>query len=606
MLKSVIKTWLVAFLILFPALSFAWWNDDWNFRKQISLNTTAAGANVQTTLNNYPLLIRLHTGNFQYFLDMQQSGKDLRVVAADDKTPVKFHIERFDQINQMALVWVKLPSITANANTEKVWLYYGNPSAPPNEDAASTFDVNQTLVLHFSEEGTSPQDATAYKNHPAQFNAELSKAAFIGQGAKFNGSSNITLPQSPTLRLVPDKGLTFSAWVKVDGPQAEATVAEGEKKTFPSVITFTENESALSLQVRGTQPVLQWQATDTSVETPLLATFTPGRWHHVAFTAAQNKLNLFVDGAQTAAVDAALTELGSVTIGSGFTGELDEVRLANTVRAVDWIKAMVANQGVESRMLALGEDEQRQSSGSGSYFGIILSNVTIDGWVVIMMLVVMAAISWVVMAFKGFVVGQVRKQNRAFLAAFKTTRDPGKLDAEDSAEDRELESSPFAQALFGKHDHFQGSTIYRIYHSGMQELKHRVGTAVGAQAVLTPQAVESMRAALDASLVRENQKLNSQMVLLTIAISGGPFLGLLGTVVGVMITFAAIAASGDVNINAIAPGIAAALVATVAGLAVAIPALFGYNYLSSRVKEITADMQVFVDEFITRMAEHYS
>jgi biopolymer transport protein ExbB len=96
------------------------------------------------------------------------------------------------------------------------------------------------------------------------------------------------------------------------------------------------------------------------------------------------------------------------------------------------------------------------------------------------------------------------------------------------------------------------------------------------------------------------------MVLLTIAIAGGPFLGLLGTVVGVMITFAAIAASGDVNVNAIAPGIAAALAATVAGLAVAIPSLFGYNWLNSRIKAITADMRVFVDEFVTRVAEHYS
>jgi biopolymer transport protein ExbB len=94
-------------------------------------------------------------------------------------------------------------------------------------------------------------------------------------------------------------------------------------------------------------------------------------------------------------------------------------------------------------------------------------------------------------------------------------------------------------------------------------------------------------------------------VLLTIAISGGPFLGLLGTVVGVMITFAAIAASGDVNINAIAPGIAAALVATVAGLAVAIPALFGYNYLGSRIRDISADMRVFVDEYLGRIAEHH-
>ena len=96
------------------------------------------------------------------------------------------------------------------------------------------------------------------------------------------------------------------------------------------------------------------------------------------------------------------------------------------------------------------------------------------------------------------------------------------------------------------------------------------------------------------------------MVLLTIAIAGGPFLGLLGTVVGVMITFAAIAASGDVNVNSIAPGIAAALVATVAGLGVAIPALFGYNWLNTRIKNVSADMRVFVDEFVTRIAEHYS
>ncbi|MBC7994710.1 MAG: MotA/TolQ/ExbB proton channel family protein, partial [Rhizobacter sp.] len=75
---------------------------------------------------------------------------------------------------------------------------------------------------------------------------------------------------------------------------------------------------------------------------------------------------------------------------------------------------------------------------------------------------------------------------------------------------------------------------------------------------------------------------------------------------GVMITFAAIAAAGDVNVNAIAPGIAAALVATVAGLAVAIPALFGYNYLTSKISELTSDMQVFIDELVTRIAENHS
>jgi biopolymer transport protein ExbB len=73
-----------------------------------------------------------------------------------------------------------------------------------------------------------------------------------------------------------------------------------------------------------------------------------------------------------------------------------------------------------------------------------------------------------------------------------------------------------------------------------------------------------------------------------------------------MITFAAIAASGDVNINAIAPGIAAALVATVAGLAVAIPAMFAYNWLGSRISDIDAETHVFADEFVNKLAEHYA
>jgi biopolymer transport protein ExbB len=150
------------------------------------------------------------------------------------------------------------------------------------------------------------------------------------------------------------------------------------------------------------------------------------------------------------------------------------------------------------------------------------------------------------------------------------------------------------------------ASVYRIFKVGAEEIRHRLAAdRTGSAKVLSARSIQAIRASLDGSLVRETQKLNRQMVLLTIAISGGPFLGLLGTVVGVMITFAAIAAQGDVNVNAIAPGIAAALAATVAGLVVAIPALFGYNYLLSKVKNATSDMHVFIDEFVTKMAEYY-
>ena len=297
-----------------------------------------------------------------------------------------------------------------------------------------------------------------------------------------------------------------------------------------------------------------------------------------------------------------------------FLGLLDEVRIANVARDPAWIALAYRSQGAEAALLIYGEDEAQESAGGhGSHFGIILQKLTLDGWVVIAMLAVMAVISWVVMLSKGIVVGRTRKANGEFLQRFKLlgTDEIEALDRAEAPDEQgnagQQAASPFMVALFSKHDHFQGSTTYRVYHTGLQEIHRRVGVAAGAQAAgLSSQAMTAVRAAMETVLLRETQKLNGQMVLLTIAISGGPFIGLLGTVVGVMITFAAIAQTGDVNINNIAPGMAAALLATVAGLAVAIPALFGYNYLGSRIKEISADTHVFLEEFLAKTAEQYS
>jgi len=207
-----------------------------------------------------------------------------------------------------------------------------------------------------------------------------------------------------------------------------------------------------------------------------------------------------------------------------------------------------------------------------------------------------------VMVTKALVINRVSRDNRAFMAQYRRL-DAGHLsalDREETEEDLEREESDWLSAVTGKHDHFQSSTLYHLYHTGIHELRQFLGDADTAP--VPPEAWNLIRVRLDSQVVRESQRLNSNMVLLTIAIAGGPFLGLLGTVMGVMITFAVIAATGDVNINSIAPGIAAALLATVAGLAVAIPSLFAYNYLLTRIKDIIADMRVFTDEFLALLA----
>lgn len=566
---------LLGWLFLQPAQAHAWWNADWSYRKKVMLNTTPAGVDVKQTLGNAVVLVRLHTGNMA-FVDLKEDGGDLRFVSGDDKLPLKHHIEFFDPINELAFVWVQVPQLTGGTSAEYIWLYFGNANAAPAEDAKGTYDPTYTAVFHFSgQEPNVAADATANGNNPAATGITRINDGIVGPAARFNGSSRLTIPSAPSLQIAQGGAFSFSAWIK----GSDGTLLE--RHDAGKSLTFSLRDGRLTAQVSGGAAVLSAD--------PVAA----DSWHHVGISVS-DRVVIYLDGREVGAAAMPPTALGGeVAIGGSFTGDMDEVQLAAAARPAEWFHAMAAGQGADSKLIAYGEDEQAGSAGS-SYFSILLSAVTLDGWIVIGILGVMAVVSVVVMATKSLFVARSEKANRAFIEQFQ------KVGSDVLA----LEKAAGAAAG----SRWRDSSLYRLYQLGVQELRVRFDKHAGSDADLNlkPQAIDAIRATLDAGMVRENQRLNNQMVLLTIAISGGPFLGLLGTVVGVMITFAAIAAAGDVNVNSIAPGIAAALVATVAGLAVAIPALFGYNYLASKTKNISSDMQVFADEFVTKLAENYS
>ncbi|MBY0579194.1 MAG: DUF2341 domain-containing protein [Burkholderiales bacterium] len=575
---------LSATLSLIPATSHAWWDEAWSTRKKITLNMSQV--ETRAPLAQVPVLIRLHTGDFD-FSAAKDDGADIRFVAEDDKTPLKYHIEKYDAVNEMAFIWVQVPKLEpGKAGT--IYLYSGNDKAGGSSgDARATYDASQNAVYHFNDKDGAPKDATANGNHASQFTGKMGDGSLIGAGATFDGAGFMTLPAART-----GQGFTVSAWVKVASPM--------------EAILFQQQDGGQSVTLGISGGKLYGEV--NGVQTPKTADVAPGAWHHVALTAGQT-LSVYLDGQEVGNANVALPQMqGAITVGRGYSGEMDELELAGISRPADWIKVQAKSQGSDSALVSIGADEVKGSGGDTSYFGTILHSVTLDGWVVIGILIVMAAISWIVMLVKGVVLGKVQKRNKAFMADYGklAIMETARLDADDTEEDEDLSDSPLLSVLVGKHDHYQDSTLYRIYHTGVQEIRNRFGAAEPGKQHLSPQAIGAIKASLDATLVRETQKLNGLMVLLTIAISGGPFLGLLGTVVGVMITFAAIAATGDVNVAAIAPGIAAALVATVAGLGVAIPALFGYNYLGSKIKNVTADMHVFSDEFISRITEAYS
>src|SRR5580658_4782532 len=88
----------IAFLILSEAAQAStWWNDEWTYRKKITLDTTTTGVAIAEPIGTTPVLIRLHAGNFQ-FDAAREDGSDIRFVAEDNKTILPYHIEKYDSL----------------------------------------------------------------------------------------------------------------------------------------------------------------------------------------------------------------------------------------------------------------------------------------------------------------------------------------------------------------------------------------------------------------------------------------------------------------------------------------------------------------------------
>ena len=597
-----LTTLLAALLMLCTAAHAKdkWWDAAWSARRGITVDTTAAGANISEPIGGATVLVRLFQAN--YPATVKEDLSDLRFVAEDNKTLLPFHVEKIDALMGEAYVWVKLPEVKPNAKTN-FWMYYGTheTSVAKVEDPKACYDADTVLVFHFGESAQPAGDATKNGNS-AETAGGKAEGAQIGSGTAFNSANPVPITASPSLLWTDGNPVTITAWVKVAAPQPDAVV-----------LSRREGEKSFVLGVNNGTPFIEIAGKRSLSALPL----TPNSWAHLAVVAEAAKTTLYVNGEQVSALGAGMPGMNSTLMVSGdsrpgatgFTGELDELQIHKTARPAGFIQLAALGQGGEksAKVIVVGDHEQPTNWLSWlttGHFGVIVKNLTFDGWVVIVILAVMAVLSWYVMVTKTRYLNSLSAGNELFMQQWRyVAADLTVLDSDDVENSKSLGGRVTKENV----KKLRRSSVYRIYHIGVEEIRHRLASdrQQGLRRGLAGRSIQAIRAALDGGLVRETQKINKLIVLLTICISGGPFLGLLGTVIGVMITFAAVAAAGEVNVNAIAPGIAAALLATVAGLAVAIPSLFGYNYILSRVKDAKDDMHIFIDEFVTKMAEFY-
>ena len=244
-------------------------------------------------------------------------------------------------------------------------------------------------------------------------------------------------------------------------------------------------------------------------------------------------------------------------------------------------------------------------------FKFAIDKATLEGKLTIGLLVIVSLFSWTVIINKAIQLYKASKMSKKFFAAYRSTREP--------------------MEIFNKGSEYSGAPAYEVYFTGAEELAYHlknnpVEVRKGAVTVISNNKVpgaetdhiarsvtvkvsnasfESVKVALERAVSTQAISLEKGMIVLTTAVAGGPFIGLLGTVWGVMETFSGIAIKQAASLAAMAPGVAGALIATVVGLFVAIPAMFAYNFMVTMIRNITQELDNFVTEFATAVEHTY-
>ena len=209
---------------------------------------------------------------------------------------------------------------------------------------------------------------------------------------------------------------------------------------------------------------------------------------------------------------------------------------------------------------------------------------TLPGKVIVLILFLGSAAAWTIMWTKSVQLKTAASLTNIFLTDFRKNNDLNSI----------------IQGI----EKYQNTPLANIFRSGYNaslEIKSESNYDED-QIIFTTSQLESIRSAIDCSVANQALDLEDQMGLLATAVSAAPFLGLLGTVWGVMDAFSGMADSGSAALSAVAPGISGALLTTIIGLIVALPSMIGYNLLSSKIRFIAVQMDNFSQELISRIS----
>jgi biopolymer transport protein TolQ len=209
---------------------------------------------------------------------------------------------------------------------------------------------------------------------------------------------------------------------------------------------------------------------------------------------------------------------------------------------------------------------------------------------VLWLLVAFSIGSWGIILYKLVQISRARRQSDRFIAIFWESKNLGAIHTASVG----LQQSPVAQ-------------VFRAGYQELLQLTRAKRQAVGAEAGFSTDlgGVENVTRAMKRQMNIELTKLEFGIPFLATTGSTSPFIGLFGTVWGIMTAFLGLSAAHTSNIQAVAPGIAEALITTAVGLVAAIPAQMFYNFLTTRVRVLATEMENFISEFLNIAERHF-
>ena len=208
-------------------------------------------------------------------------------------------------------------------------------------------------------------------------------------------------------------------------------------------------------------------------------------------------------------------------------------------------------------------------------------NSDVLGQSIVVLLFLFSMVTWCIMIEKGISLRSALRDSAAFLAKFRSKRSP--MTFSDRIEE---EPSPAARVC--------EAAYLRLHQLDIEQPD-------GRRRILTENEIDIVRATLEQAVADQIIVLEGKMIFLATAVSISPFLGLFGTVWGIMLAFTELAIAGKADIQTLAPGVSGALLTTVLGLVVAIPSVIGYNIITSQIKSTIVHLDNFVEEFIVKL-----